>query len=203
MRHNLFVCLIAIAFPLVATAQDEKLPHLQELAPEPGSRFYPNDLASTGAQGAVLVRAITHADGSLSDAVVLQSSRSRQLDDMAVAIVEATTLKVHADKPLPPAIVAPVVFERDTVFTLPGKTCREFNVDLAYARSLSSDAGAGDVRAYTLGTGLLAFMPGIPLDKQMAVVKQQKVLPPKVEAACAAAPEALFMKTLSDLALQK
>jgi hypothetical protein len=134
---------------------------------------------------------------------VERSSKSSQLDDLAMALAtglgKTMKLKAEAGSSFPQSILIPVAFERDTMATLPDKTCAEFNADLAYVRSLAPAVGAGEVRAYKLATGMMMFMPGVSQQQLIAVATNLKKLPPVVEKACAISPEAKFVQTLAGL----
>lgn len=195
LRVMLFAALAAT--PLLCLAQSGASPSLAMQAPEPGSQYYPAEIAASGAQGTALVKARIAEDGGLIEPAIEQSSRSMQLDDLAIAFVGTMKVKVKEGATLPGSVVVPVAFERDTIFTLPGKTCGEFNADLAYARTLSPVVTAGQVRAFRLTTGMMMLMPGVPRDKQLAVLRNLKSLPPLVEAKCAASPDAKFVETVT------
>lgn len=195
--------LVALAIAsLNASAQSEPGASLPKQAPEPGSQYYPQEIAAAGMQGVALIRAGIAPDGWLIDPVVERSSQSSQLDELAMGFVRATKLKPNEGAAFPDAVMVPVAFERDTVVTLPDKTCAEFNADLAYARTLSPAASAGDVRAYKLATGMMMFMPGVSQQQVIGVATNLKKLPPVVEKACAKSPEAKFVQTLAGLVPQ-
>lgn len=170
-------------------------------APQPGSQYYPADVAAAGVQGTALIRVRVTEEGKFVEPAVEKSSKSSQLDDLAMALAmelgKTMKLKAEAGSSFPQSILIPVAFERDTVITLPDKTCAEFNADLAYVRSLAPAVGAGEVRAYKLATGMMMFMPGVSQQQLLAVASNLKTLPPLVEKACATSPDAMFLRTLT------
>lgn len=198
-RVALVIALVASATPLVCLAQSNATPRLMPKSPEPGSEFYPADIAASGAQGSAEVTARIAPDGLLIEPKIERSTGSLQLDELAISLAKSIKLKTNDGSAFPESVIVPVEFERDTILTIPTKTCKEFNAELAYERGRSPTASAQQVRAYRLATGMMMLLPGLPKERQLAVVRNLKTLPPLIERECAASPEAMFMDTLSKL----
>lgn len=195
----LVIALVASATPLVCFAQSSAPPKLMPQSPEPGTQYYPAEVAASGAQGSAELTARITADGGLIEPKIERSTGSPQLDELAISLVKAIKLKTKGGAAFPESVIVPVEFEKDTILTVPTKTCKDFSVDLAYARGLNASAGAQQVRAYRLATGMMMLLPGLPQERQLVVARNLKTLPPLIERDCAAAPEAMFMETLSKL----
>ncbi|RNF83740.1 TonB family protein [Montanilutibacter psychrotolerans] len=197
-----------LAFLLICgCSQATELPlptaRMATLNPEPGSEHYPAGVVTSGAQGTVIVRAGIAPDGWLVDPVVEQSSKSPSLDALALAYAKATKLKQKDGAAFPPSILVPIEFRKDTVLTIRQKSCGDFNADLAFARSISPGATAQQTQGFRLATGMLMLLPGIPMERQVEVVRNLKALGPRIESHCASNPEARFMESLSNLAVAR
>lgn len=198
-RVALVIATVASATPLACFAQSSDTPRLMPRSPEPGTPYYPADVADSGAQGSAEVTARIAEDGTLIEPKIERSTGSQQLDELAISLAKTIKLKTNDGSAFPESVIVPVEFERDTILTLPTKACKEFNAELAYERGRSPTATPQQVRAYRLATGMMMLLPGLPQERQLAVLRNLRTLHPLIERECAASPEAMFMETLSKL----
>lgn len=99
----------------------------------PSSPYYSTTVADTGAQGTVTLLLDLSKDGQVTSARVHTSSHSEELD--ASAIRKALTMS-YQGRGAPPSMVSlNVGFRRDDPYTVSTKSCREFNVDVAWFRN--------------------------------------------------------------------
>lgn len=200
MRISLtMLSVVLLAAPVVALGQRDPQARPLRHDVQPGTRYYPTELVETGAHGTTLLKMKVDEEGFLIDPTLEESSKSKSLDEHAISFVSESKLKLNNPTTQKGSVLMAITFERDTVLTLPTKSCKEFNVDLAYARSVTRGATAGDTRSYKLATGMLMFMPGIPQEKQVLIAKNLKVLPALVEKACAEAPDEKFLDALTSV----
>ena len=170
---------------------------------EPGSSSYPAELAATGAQGTVKTHSKIGADGRLLDAQVETSSKSAQLDELAIGYANKLRIKPPSDSKGAQEARLQVTFARDTVQTILGKTCAEFNTDLAFARGLDPAASAASLRGYRLASGLVMFAKQRGKKEMDAMAKNYKGAPAAIESACAAQPDANFAATFESVITAK
>jgi len=159
---------------------------------EPGSSSYPADLAATGAQGTVKIRSTIAPDGRLIEARVETSSKSTQLDELAIGYSNKLKIKSPAEAKGAREALLEVTFARDTVDTILKKTCAEFNTDLAFARGLDPAATAGDLRGYRLVSGMVMFGMNRSPKEMTTMAKNLKDAPLALERTCAAFPDEKF-----------
>jgi TonB family protein len=187
--------------PFCAVAVEPAVPQadflrVEEVVIAPGAEYFPTELAARGVQGTALVRIPLNADGLPTDAVVVESSRSPDLDLLALA--RAKTLRIRsappstgdAPAPLTGALV-PVEFRKDSSLTLPQKSCGEFNVDLAYFRKVFPDRSEGRMAVFLLTTGM--FVLTLPGEQRLRFAKSLPTLRQTVIESCAASPDSLFL----------
>ena len=123
--------------------------------------FYPNDveypknLSSTGVQGRVIVSAMLQTDGSLKQAMILDSSRSLALDLAAINVIQS--LQYQLAQPLQVkegvAVQIPVEFKKDSYANIHQKSCAEFNQDFSYLRSTFSDQKIDELEVFKIPLG--------------------------------------------------
>jgi TonB family protein len=201
----LLVCLIPTA---AVIAQETKEPgvaplDIGEQVLEPGSSNYPAELAATGAQGTVTTRSKIDPDGRLVDAQVVVSSKSSQLDELAIGYANKLRIKAPADAKGAQEALLQVTFSRDTTFTILKKSCAEFNTDLAFARGLDPAATASNLRGYKLAQGIVMFAKNRGPKEVAAMAKNFKTAPAAIESACVAQPDANLAATLEGVITAK
>lgn len=196
------------AVPAAATAASAtSLPaqRVKARSLRPGEAAYPAALAERGVQGTAEVLAKLGADGAPSVVTIVSSSRSVELDELALADVRRLRFRSAngASGTSLPDIVVPVEFMRDSLATLKAKTCREFNVDVAYFRSTFPELDTGRMPIINLTTGAL-FMGAIPTsgltgDALVTHAKRIREAGSGITAACLAAPDSSYLELYVDL----
>ncbi|RRU19363.1 energy transducer TonB [Stenotrophomonas sp. 278] len=197
MRAVLTTLLVALLLSLpTALAQQGFKPFVFPQRLEPGTKYYPAELAETGAQGSTVIKVTRDPDHYLVDPVVVTSSKSKVLDDLALRYVRDSKLRASEDGDPEVELHVSVIFARDTEITLEQKTCAQFNTDLAFTRGNDPRSDAGRVHAYMLGTGLMMFGPGATYERTSMISLNLRILAHLIEEKCAASPEAKFFETL-------
>jgi TonB family protein len=207
------VAFAAIAFaPSFATAADEPAapaPALATAAPvrvrevslRPTDEGYPPELAVKGVQGTAELLLKLAPDGSPIDIVVQSTSRSLALDQAAIAVAKGLTFKSKDPANPVTQVVLPIDFMRDSLSTLPTKTCAEFNVDLAYFKATFPELETRKMPVVnmTVGSYVSYGIVGLPQDKALAYMKRVETAAKGIVEACAKEPEAGYAKTFTRL----
>lgn len=162
----LLVASIAMAFSGVAFAQASgdgatckppncERPKIVDLV-EPN---YTDADKASGAHGEVAIRLLVHADGSVSNAEVAETSHSANLD--AAALAAAMTARFQAGRidGKPTDMRTAIVFEfaKDSMVDLPTKTCADLNADVAFYKQAFPDAPLNKMRIALLSSGTVMF----------------------------------------------
>lgn len=199
MRWSLLslCCCVTLASAAEADTFDVKtLERMDGPSFRPTDKQYPPELAAAGVQGEVLVVVPLTEAGQSNGAVLGTTSRSDQLDKIAVDLVKAASFQVkEAPAKGWKAVAVSVGFFKDSVTTLKAKTCADFNADHAYHRATFPERTPDDMRVFTMLTGLLYLeggskpAQGVGLAKRAAAARQ-----PTIEA-CKARPEDPFLET--------
>ena len=167
----------------------------------PADEGYPPELAAQGAQGTTVLLLTLGADGSPEQVTVQSSSRSPELDQAAIAVAKGLSFK--AKDPAHPVarVLVPIEFMRDSLATLPNKTCREFNVDLAWFKATfpELDSRKMPVVNMTVGSYVSYGIVGLPQDKALAYMKRVETAAQGLAEACAKEPDAGYIKTFTRL----
>ena len=167
----------------------------------PADEGYPPELAAKGAQGTTVLLLTLGGDGSPEQVTVQSSSRSPELDQAAIAVAKGLSFK--AKDPAHPVarVLVPIEFMRDSLATLPNKTCREFNVDLAWFKATfpELDSRKMPVVNMTVGSYVSYGIVGLPQDKALAYMKRVETAAQGLAEACAKEPDAGYIKTFTRL----
>lgn len=166
----------------------------------PTDARYPKDLWSAGVQGDVELRVKLGADGVPIDVALESSSRSRELDQLAMSMGRNLKYKLK-DPASATTVIVPFEFARDTLETLRQKSCLEFNLDVAYFKATFPEAKTRKMKAVNLMVGLYFTygLSNIPKEKFSAYNSRLAEAAEKVIDACAKAPEAGYSRTFADL----
>lgn len=167
----------------------------------PADEGYPPELAAKGAQGTTVLLLTLGAGGTPTEVTVQSSSRSAELDQAAIAVARGLSFK--AKDPAHPIaqVLLPIEFMRDSLATLPNKTCREFNVDLAWFKATfpEHETRKMPVVNMTIGSYVTYGIVGLPQDKALAYMKRIETAAQGLVEACAKDPEAGYIKTFTRL----
>jgi TonB family protein len=174
---------------------------VREVSLRPTDEGYPPELAAKGVQGTVELLLKLAADGSPRDIVVQASSRSADLDQAAIAVAKGLTFKTKDPANPVTQVVVPIEFLRDSLTTLPTKTCAEFNVDLGYFKATFPELETRmmPVVNMTVGSYVTYGIVGLPQDKALAYMKRVEAAAKGIVEACAKEPEASYTKTFTRL----
>ena len=167
----------------------------------PTDEGYPPELAAKGAQGTTELLLKLGADGSPTDIAVQSSSRSPELDRAAIAVAKGLSFKARDPSNPVAQVLVPIEFMRDSLTTLPNKTCQEFNIDLAWFKATfpELDVRKMPVVNMTVGSYVSYGIVGLSQDKTLAYVKRVEQAAKGLADACANDPEAGFVKTFTRL----
>lgn len=157
----------------------------------PGDAAYPAGLAARGVQGRAVVRVSVNAEGKAAATTIGTSSRSRELDDAALALARSY--------PYPPAskgaagseILVTIRFLKDRPADLPKKTCADFNIDKAWFSTTFPWMRPGDMDVVKAIQDRVIFT--LPGPQQMPYARNSGAVAAAAIAACATRPgETLF-----------
>ncbi|MGM9490666.1 energy transducer TonB [Ideonella sp. YS5] len=184
--------------PPAATVMPVKV---REVSLRPSDEGYPPELVAKGVQGTAELLLTLASDGSPKEIVVQSSSRSAALDQAAIAVAKGLTFK--SKDPANPVrqVVVPIEFVRDSLTTLPQKTCREFNVDLAYFKTTFPELETRQMPVVnmTIGSYVSYGIVGLAQDKAVAYMKRVESAAKGLAEACAKEPEAGYIQTFTRL----
>jgi protein TonB len=205
--------LLAIALlPGLAVAEEPaaSAPHSSPSAPpvtvravslRPADEGYPPELAAKGIQGTAELLLKLGPDGSPTDVTVQSSSRSPDLDQPAIAVAKGLSFK--AKDPANPVVqvLVPIEFLRDSLTTLPKKTCQEFNVDLAWFKATFPELEVRKMPVVnmTVGSYVSYGIVGLSQDKALAYMKRVEQAAKGIVEACAKDPEAGYITIFTRL----
>jgi TonB family protein len=174
---------------------------VREVSLRPSDEGYPPELAAKGVQGTAELLLKLAPDGSPSDIVVQSTSRSPALDQAAIAVAKGLTFKTRDPANPVMQVVVPIEFLRDSLTTLPSKTCAEFNVDLGYFKATFPELQTRKMPVVnmTVGSYVSYGIVGLSQDKALAYMKRVEVAAKGIVEACAKDPEAGYVKTFTRL----
>jgi len=188
----------AASSPLIAQPGPVKT---ETVSFRPRDAVYPEELADNGVQGMAEVLVQLSAEGVPSDVSVFSTSRSTGLDQAAMKAVKKLRFKSGEPGKALTAVVVPVEFKRDSVNTLSQKTCAEFNVDVSYFKTTFPEQTTRKMDVINMSVGVIASfgLAGLSQDKAMAYIRKLEAAAKGIVDACAANPEAAYMKTFAGL----
>ncbi|CAN7547128.1 energy transducer TonB [Massilia sp. LjRoot122] len=152
----------------------------------PGEAAYPAGLAARGVQGRAVVRVSVNAEGKAAATAIGTSSRSRELDDAALALARSY--------PYPPAkkgaagseTLVTIRFIKDRPSDLPKKTCADFNIDKAWFSATFPWKRPGDMEVVkALQDRVIFTLPG---PQQMPYARNSSAVAAAAIDACATRP---------------
>ncbi len=196
IRHKRLVLLLALSPLTTVFAEDPPLkaavpvpPAVEELYVYTGSNGYAKQLADKGVQGNVSVRAVVAADGTLTAPKISETSRSDELDRLALALV--LTFKFKPKKSAAPVteIIVPILFLKDSLTSLHQKSCAEFNIDYGYFKVTFPEKETGDMTVFKMATGVAFATSGFDMKR----VKRLKSATTGTATKCAASPDSKFL----------
>jgi TonB family protein len=198
----LFAALVATAALPCALAQAGAVPGAHMMVGDtlvyPGNPAYPPALAARGVQGRVVVRVSAGAKGAAPSVTVRDSSRSRELDAAALALV-----RTQGHVPAGPGmgqgeLLVPIRFRKDSPSSLRTKTCADLNVDKAYFTATFPDKKLFELDAVSMAMDTVIFtLPG-PL--QMAYASNSEAVAAAAIAECATRPAETFFTVMQQQA---
>ena len=193
MSHR-SLCLVFLASVGAAAIAQPAGPEVVDAVPiRADSRIYPEGAAARGVQGTVTIHVELSPEGVFSNPILHESSRSDELDAAAMAL--APRLKYtppDAGAALPPELLVPIEFRKDTLDTLGAKTCTDYNVDAAYFAETFPELPLSDMPVFDLVIGVLAFRVEARRREDLAKVLPQ-IRQDMIEA-CRDAPASRFVE---------
>jgi TonB family protein len=167
----------------------------------PTDEGYPPELAAKGVQGTAELLLKLGADGNPTDIAVQSSSRSPELDQAAIAVAKGLSFK--AKDPANPVaqVLVPIEFLRDSLTTLPNKTCQEFDIDLAWFKATFPELDVRKMPVVNMAVGSYVSygIVGLSQVKALAYVKRVEQAAKGIVDACAKDPGTGFIKTFTRL----
>ncbi len=164
---------------------------IDEIAILPGQLGYTPELAKAGIQGTVMLMAVANEKGQLEQVTIKESSGSKELDSVALALIPRLSVNLETPGTGGRALLVPVEFRKDSVSNISKKTCADFNIDLAYWSTLHADAHK-TLPVLNLTIGILA-LSGKNGDA-MTIAKKSGFIIKETIARCAQQPEKLFLE---------
>lgn len=148
----LAICLLALA-PQSVAAQ-ATVPTWREITVYASDASYPQALAQRGVQGDVTVELALDAKGRAGTALVRDSSRSAELDALAMAM--ARRLDIGAADGARSGLVT-IRFRKDHTTTIATKSCADFNADAAWQTATFPERSLRELPALSEGIGMLVY----------------------------------------------
>ncbi len=161
---------------------------------------YPRELLEKSIQGTVTLSRTLDAAGALAPPVLQQSSKSAQLDELALQIVAQQDMDLRGGKP----VEVSVVFLKDVPSRLSTKTCAELNADLEYFRATFPNENPRRFGAFMLVSqaakrmATRGMLEGPVLFPLLGYVNEEKIAQETV-ARCAADPQLEFLDVVMGL----
>jgi TonB family protein len=156
----------------------------------------PAALAS-GARGEVLVRGVIGVDGRMSGLTVVESSRSPDLDQAAVAAFGRWTFSPGLDangQPTTVSVTEHFVFDYD----LAKMTCAEATLELGWYAKAFPEKTRESSRLYLFSHFLLSLKVGGQGPDALRRFRDYPAIFEQATNACASQPQALFLDTLRE-----
>lgn len=203
MQTSALICssLLSAALSLNAVAAEPVAGAAQPLVSAPlsfvaGDSHYPLDLANTGAQGTAKLLVKVDDQGRALEVTLHTGSRAAALDKIALEAVKKVRFSVQ-EMGAARQLLVPVEFWRDSVATLPKKTCAEFNQDAAYFKTTFPELPAREMNVFTLMIGAMFIGQAFEGKKKdpVAYARILNASADKMSAACTQSPDAYFVKT--------
>jgi len=198
----------SLALPLLATflltlaprsvAAQATLPTWREITVYASDASYPQTLARRGVQGDVTVELAPGARGRPGAALVRDSSRSAELD--AVALAMARRLDIAATDGARSGLVT-IRFRKDHTTTIATKRCADFNADAAWQTATFPERNLRELPALSEGIGMLVYSLHRDGSARQSFPGVEAVVHATV-AACARAPEAGMLDMMRQEALK-
>jgi TonB family protein len=122
---------------------------------------YPASERAAGHQGEIVLRGVVTPEGTITEATVQVSSRAPGLDEAALAAFRHWTFKPGLDaagKPIAMPVRAKVEYAKDSVSTLPRKTCADFVADVRWHDETFPERKRSEMYLYRLTLGALIMV---------------------------------------------
>lgn len=149
-----------------------------------------------GVQGKTVVLALLKTDGTPESVSVQQTSRSAQLDEIALSIVKGLSFHPKDDAAGSPlqSVLVPVEFSKNTVASLTTMTCGDLNTDLSYFKATFPEKKPGDLKLFKVAVGAMFFT--IEHERQLAFVKSINDVIATTIGTCVAEPQRKFFEVM-------
>lgn len=116
------------------------------------------DLQARGIQGQSVVQFIIQADGTITETTIASSSKSDELDQVALELVDLFVAKAALDaegQPVAVSVKMPLNFWKDSLVdgSLIEKTCADFVIDADWFLSVNPESSIKDMRVWLMTSG--------------------------------------------------
>jgi TonB family protein len=193
MRKLVASILAALVIALPAAAQ---APTASRQEPRPITRVapeYADAERAAGVQGEVVVRGTVQLDGSVTDGVIVTSSRAPTLDQAALAAFQRWTFApaTEGGQPVVSTVEQRIAFHKDSLDTLAQKTCADLGVDIGYFQRTFPELQISDMPLRHVSVGLVMVMApgGMTLD----VIRRATAAFDRTVEWCATHPDGLYL----------
>lgn len=147
---------MALLAPQSVAAQPT-VPAWRDLVIYAADASYPKTLAERGVQGDVTVELTLDPNGRARGATVRESSRSAELDKLAVEIARRLEIGADGSASGPRVGLVNIRFRKDHDSTIAGKTCADFNADAAYQTATFPERSMRELPVFYEGIGKLVY----------------------------------------------
>lgn len=173
-----------------------KLEKLDGPSFRPADKEYPAELAAAGVQGEVLVIVPLTTDGRSDGAILGASSRSTELDRIALELTRAAKFQVKEGPTKGwKVVVVSVEFYKDSVGTVKQKSCADFNADYAYQLATFPDRKVGEMRIFNMLTGIMYIGGGANVSHAAELANRSAAARQPTIDACKANPDGVLFET--------
>ena len=179
-----------------STAAQATVPIWRELVIYAADASYPDELARRGVQGEATIE-LRVADHGRKTAIVRDSSRSAELDALAVKMAHRLDIKGSGDAS---SGLIRFQFRKDSDTTIATKTCADFNVDAAYHATTFPEHSQRMLPGIYESVGKLVY--SLHREGEQRSFPALESLMDATMAACARTPESGFLEVMRQEALK-
>ena len=192
---TLALSLLALA-PQSVAAQ-ATLPTWREVTVYASDASYPQALAARGVQGDVTVELARDDQGRAAAVLVRDSSRSAELDALALAMARRMDIAGGGAR----SGLVTIRFRKDHTTTIATKSCADFNADAAWQTATFPERNLRELPAIAESIGMLVYSLHRNGAARQAFPGVEAIVNATV-AACARAPEAGMLDVMRQEALK-
>jgi len=167
----------------------------------PDVSAYPPELAALGIQGVVNLDVNVTREGTITSIRPSPSPFGAELTDAGVAVAKTLSFKDAARPEAPETtVIVSIYFEKDTMATLVGKTCADFNIDDAARKATTPVQDLVSMHAFKIARDLILAHAFSGSYETLVPRPQRPDDDPAIKLAteerCASQPDLLFFQVL-------